>query len=118
MAYVSQANISKELGRGRGSKTPSISFRMTKSGSTGCRVTKVTGLYSESIDIQIDEEESKLRIGKVDGAYNVSDQGTFSVSKRVLRMVAKGSDVSVRVELSKADDGWWYGSFADGGSHG
>lgn len=113
MAYVSQANISKELGRGRGSKTPSISFRMTKSGSTGCRVTKVTGLYSESIDIQIDEEESKLRIGKAENAYKVSDQGSFSVSKRVLRMVAKGDLSSVRVELSQGNDGWWYGSYAE-----
>lgn len=116
MAFESQKD--KSSGRGRGDGTARITLKLNTSGSTGVWLTKPTGLQGQTVDIEIDEETKRLRVGIRESGFKVSDKGAFSLSKKTFRCLSPKSDVTQRIELTKGEDGWWYGSYAEGDSHG
>ncbi|MGE5989779.1 hypothetical protein ACQJ21_26875 [Klebsiella michiganensis] len=111
MAFVSQlGQYQKRNGRGPGNRF--VSFRKTKSGTTGGLITEDTGLRGTKIDIQIDAETKTIRLGKFENGVKVnSRQGSFSCSVSVFNAVGK-----IRISLTDGGDGWWYGSYAEGAS--
>jgi hypothetical protein len=110
MAFISQlGTIPKRSGRVPGSKF--VSFRKTKSGATGGLITKDTGLRGTKIDIQIDEDNKTIRLGEYENGVMVTQrQGVFSCSVSVFNAVGK-----CRISLTDGGDGWWYGSYKEGG---
>ena len=111
MAFVSQ--LKNRASRGRGNRSPFISFRMTVSGSTGAHVGKLTGLQGKDIDIEIDEDSKVLRIAQVDGGFKVGSNGAFSMSKKVFRTISPSQNLPRIIELKLSEDGWWYGSYGE-----
>lgn len=106
MAFVSQVKK-----RFRVSGRPSISFRMTKAGSTGVHVSKLTRLYGECIDIEIDEERKVLRLVLHPEGFQVGKTGSFSCSKKIFRTISPKSNSSVTIPLGIGVDGLLYGSY-------
>lgn len=107
MEFVSQV---KNRVRVRGK--PSISFRLIKSGSTGVHVSKLTGLYEERIDIEIDEERKVLRLVSHPDGFKVGKKGSFSCSKKIFLTISPKSNISVTIPLGVGEDGLLYGSYA------
>lgn len=107
MVFVSQV---KNRVRVRGK--PSISFRLIKSGSSGVHVSKLTGLYEERIDIEIDDERKVLRLVLHPEGFQVGKTGSFSCSKRIFRTISPKSNRSVTITLGNGVDGLLYGSYA------
>lgn len=107
MAFVSQVK-----NRVRVRVKPSISFRLIKSGSTGVHVSKLTGLYGECIDIEIDDERKALRLVLHPYGFQVGKTGSFSCSKKIFRTISPKSNSSVTIPLGVGVDGLLYGSYA------
>lgn len=100
MAFVSQRNMNGWT------KSPSVRFRKTKSGAGGGSVSKSVPLRGERIDIQIDEEARKVRLGIHQLGVSCSASGSFSCSLNVFRIVG-----DKRIDLTDGEDGWWYGDY-------
>lgn len=105
MAFVSQ--LRSGIRKGRPGMVRFVSFRKTKSGATGGVVSKDIGLRGTRIDIQIDEENKTIRIGRYENGVKVNErQGSFSCSISVFEIVG-----NIRISLTDGNDGWWYGEY-------
>lgn len=100
MGFVSQRNMNGYA------KGPSVRFRRTKSGAGGGSISKAVPLRGERIDIQIDEDARKIRLGIDQRGVSCGASGSFSCSLNVHRIVG-----GERIDLSYGEDGWWYGNY-------
>lgn len=106
MAFVSQI-----VGRGKGRRKLSkiLAIWKTAEGRTGGRVASDTGLRGRLVDLQIDEETRKVRIGESESGIRVNQKnGAFSCYIRVFEIVGKQ-----KISLEDGGDGWWYGRYAE-----
>jgi hypothetical protein len=112
MAFVSQIGLATSKGRrGAVKLAPFVVFRRSKSGACCGNLNRSMPFRGEQIDIQIDEEARQIRIGRDENGYRVEPKGgQFSCSIRLLEILG-----SERIFLTLADDGWWYGSYAQEG---
>lgn len=110
MAFVSQIGIAKnDLHPGGKKLAPFVVFRKSKSGACVGNLNRAMPFRGEKIDVQIDIETKKIRIGKNDSGFSVESKGgQFSCSLQVFETVGHE-----RIFLTLADDGWWYGSYAN-----
>ena len=100
MAFVSQRNIKGWQ------KSPTVRFRKTKSGAGGGSISKAVPLRGNRIDIQIDEEARKVRLGIDQQGVSCNATGSFSCSLNIFRIVG-----DKKIDLTDGDDGWWYGDY-------
>lgn len=108
MAFVSLL----EMRRNAPSKSPTVTFRVN-----GCGyITKaVYGNGKPStIEVQIDTEEKTVRLRTGEGLsqkLNGRVGHTFSLPKAARKELIPDGDVSIRLDLTMGDDGWWYASY-------
>ncbi len=100
MAFISVRDINKN------EIPPIVKFRQTKSGAGGGSISKSVPLRGERIDIQIDEQERKIRLGADQRGVSCNATGTFSCSVKVYQIIG-----DKRINLSDGGDGWWYGNY-------
>lgn len=111
MAFVSQVGLRNPGDRAAGAKkfAPFVVFRKSKSGACCGNLNRAMPFRGERIDIQIDHETKRIRIGAMETGYRVEPKGgQFSCSIAVFKEVGAG-----RIWMELSDDGWWYGSYGE-----
>lgn len=109
MAFVSQVGLRNPDGHKAGQKKapPFVVFRKSKSGACCGNLNRSMPFRGQRIDVQIDHEAKRIRIGPLDSGYRVEPKGgQFSCSIAVFNEIGTG-----RIWLELAEDGWWYGSY-------
>lgn len=110
MAFVSietMRKFSRSDARG-----PAVTFRRTGNGYITQAV--FDGPKQPTIDVQIDAEMKQVRLRTGDDCARklVGRVGhTFGFPRKAADEVIPCGEKAVRIELRKADDGWWYGSY-------
>lgn len=104
MAFKSQIGFRRATSPHR--SKPSVRFRKTASGAGGGTVSKSVPLQEKRIDIQIDEESQKVRLGANPEGVSCGKNGSFSCSLSIFKVVGGES-----IALTDGGDGWWYGSY-------
>ncbi|EIV6183969.1 hypothetical protein L9H89_003711 [Klebsiella aerogenes] len=75
------------------------------------------GKKPSSIEMEIDIERKMIRVKTGEGfpkKLTGRVRHTFNVPVFVRRKVLSDGEKSRRIKLTKSDDGWWYGSYAEG----
>ena len=107
MAFVS---IKRDLPPGLKSLPPFVVFRKPGSGKCTGNLNKALPLRGKTIDVQIDSERKILRLAECETGFVVYKFGGFTCPAETVAEVGEG-----RIWLTLADDGWWYGSYAEAG---
>lgn len=110
MAFVSQIGMRKsDTNAGRMKAPPFVVFRKSKSGACCGNVNRAIPFRGKRIDIQIDHDAKRLRIGECENGYSVETKsGQFSCSIVIFNEIGPG-----RIWMELSDDGWWYGSYGE-----
>ncbi|NXZ86400.1 hypothetical protein HZI30_05545 [Serratia fonticola] len=95
-----------------------ITFRINKNGGCASRIASGTGLYGKTVDIQVCKETKRLRVKESDEGFRVQKTGQLTMSGDTYLAVAAGRTGKIHVALNLNEDGWWYGSYAQGDNHG
>lgn len=69
-----------------------------------------------SIEVQIDAATKQLRLRTGEGlSYKLSGRvgHTFGFPKAAAKEVIPDGEKSLKIILTKGDDGWWYGTYAE-----
>lgn len=111
MAFIS---YTEHRGEGRKSSgievmPPFVRFRKGKGSVVSASLNKAVPLRGKRVDIQIDKEARRIRIGeRKDGLLVDLRGGRFSCGKAIFAEVGDR-----RIWLTQGEDGWWYGSYAE-----
>lgn len=112
MAFVSQIGLKHSTGKKK--CAPFVVFRKSSSGSSCGNLNRAMPFRGERIDIQIDHETKRIRIGAMATGCLVEPKGgQFSCSFAIFNEV--GAD---RIWLELSEDGWWYGSYGEAAKQG
>lgn len=108
MAFVSLLEMRKRTP----SKNPAVTFRGNGIGF----ITKAVYGHGKpsTIEVQIDAEEKTVRLRTGEGLsqkLNGRVGHTFSLPKAARKELIPDGDVSIRLDLTMGDDGWWYASY-------
>ncbi|OIX96245.1 hypothetical protein BFS14_01920 [Serratia fonticola] len=95
-----------------------ITFKVNKNGGCASRIASGTGLNGKTVDIQVCEETKRVRVKESDEGFRVHKTGALTMSGDTYLAVAAGRTGKIQVALNLNDDGWWYGSYAQGDNHG
>lgn len=110
MAFISHRKMGGRRG-GKEAGAPFISFRLTKNGKTYLgALNKSVPLRGKRIDLQIDKEAKRIRIGECESGVLVNTKsGQFSCGRPLFEAIGH-----LKIPLTKGSDGWWYGSYTEG----
>lgn len=109
MAFVSIRDYGdgRISGSGMRPNKPNMVLREGKSGSCSGRFNRAINFKTGVVDIQIDEELRKVRVGESEHGLKIHQKTqSFSCSKKLVQTI--GTD---KVFLELNSDGWWYGSY-------
>ncbi|WP_065804746.1 hypothetical protein [Klebsiella quasipneumoniae] len=115
MAFVSIIEMRKNTSGDKRCTGPSITI--TAHGTAYITRALYTDKKPSSIEMEVDIEGKMVRVKTGEG-YQKKLTGrvrhTFNVPVFVRRKVLSEGEKSRRINLTKSDDGWWYGSYAEG----
>lgn len=114
MGFVSVSEMRKFTRNYSASRIPTVTLRRT---GTAYITRAVYGdTKPPTIEVQLDTEEKIIRIRTGEGlAYKLIGRvgHTFSFPKRAAQETIPEGEKSVKIELTKMADGWWYGSYSN-----
>lgn len=79
--------------------------------SNKCRLPESVAKVGESVEIEVDEESSAIRCKVSHKGTRVDKLGRTTFRISLANRIIKGKP-SGKIELTLAEDGWWYGSYA------